>query len=77
MSMSKVDAIRGELDRLDADGGDGIEVDEETSLVRIYDTQVSDLYDPDAVLDALRALPDGAGFDAVWQALARLPVIVE
>lgn len=76
MSMAKVDAIREELDRLDAGGGDGIEADEETSLVRLYDTQVSDLYEPDGVLAALRALPNGAGFEATWEAIGRLTIVV-
>ena len=68
-----IDAIRLELDRLDAnDDGTGLEVEAHPAGARFFDTQESAVYEPTEALDALRALPDGAGFEDAWQALAHL-----
>jgi hypothetical protein len=74
-----IDAIRAELDRLDAGGDDGIEVEAHPAGVRFYDTQESAVYDAAEALAALRAVgpddinpDDGGGFGAAWNALAHL-----
>lgn len=71
--MATIESIQTELDRLDAnDDGTGLDVEAHEAGARFYDTQESAGYEPDEALDALRALPDGAGFEATWQALAHL-----
>ena len=69
-----IEAIAAELDRLDANiNGEGLEVEAHELGARFFDTQERTVYEPEAALAALRALSDGAGYDAACQALAVLP----
>jgi hypothetical protein len=71
--LAAIESIQAELERLDAnDDGTGLDVEAHPGGARFYDTQESAVYDPEEALDALQALPNGAGFEETWQALTRL-----
>ena len=67
--------VRGHLRRLNADGGDGIAVTAmpgHSQDILLFDTQAQAAYDIQEVLECLRRLPDGAGFEGTWVALGTL-----
>ncbi len=71
--MDIIARLRAELERLNTnDDGTGLEVEAHPDGARFYDCQESAVYVPEDALAALQALPDGAGFEGAWQALARL-----
>lgn len=68
--------VTEELERLGAGGPEGIEARPGDGglldAVELYDTQERMKLSGQRVLELLRALPDGAGFGATWEALAEL-----
>ncbi len=68
-----IEKLSAELERLDAnDDGTGLEVEAHPGGARFYDCQESAVYVPEEARRALAALPNGAGYDDAWQALALL-----
>jgi len=78
--MSEIMQIERELARLGVDScAEGVPsglavnpVDDRDDLVGLGDDQVAVTLRARDALAALRALPDGAGWDETWQALGRL-----
>lgn len=71
--------VTEELERLDATDAPGETggifakaVDGRPDQVLLEDEAVEETLNGSRVLELLRALPDGAGFEAVWQALAEI-----
>lgn len=68
--------IVGHLERLEADGIDGLEAEQvynRPALVHVFDTDDEAVYDMEEVLTTLAALEDAVGSEATWKALEHLP----